>query len=222
MIRIFLLLSLFCCGCIVKEYPVSYQLKNFVYFEKQPDDITCGPTCASMVLNYYGKSVKCSDVENYVLHKTNLMGKRIGFSLPHGIANGLDHFGVKSKVSRSNLFHIKWNVSNDRPVIVLLRSETDLWHYVIVIGYTKEDILIADPDSGQKEWMLTKNFLSSWKFTTDMRGDHVGSLCWLCKGSGKFLLLPCDVCLGNGYIDTYRTAIRTAGIYSNTMIVPNK
>jgi len=33
--------------------------------------------------------------------------------------------------------------------------------------------------------------------------------------------LPCDICLGNGYMDGYRSAILSAGIYSYTMIVPN-
>lgn len=213
---------MFCCGCIVNEYPNSYQLKNFSKLEKQHDDITCGPTCASMVLNYYGKSVTCMDIEDHILHKTNVGGKTIGFSLPSGISYGLNYYGIKNRVKRSNLDFIKLYVSKNRPVIVLLRSDTDLWHYVVVIGYTTEDILIADPNSGQKEWILNKNFIGSWKFATDMNGNPVGKKCWLCLGTGTFMLLPCDMCFGNGYIDTYRTVIRNAGIYSNTMIVPKE
>jgi hypothetical protein len=218
---LYLVLCLLLSGCGLKEYPNSHQLKDFLKFEKQPDDITCGPTCASMVVSYYGKNVNCSDLESYVLSKATLAGRRFGFSLPAGISKGLRHYDVKNRILRGNINELKWHVSNNKPTIVLLRSANDLWHYVVVIGYTQNDICIADPDNGKKEWMLKDVFLRSWSFKSDMEGNPVGNLCWLCKGSGSFLYLPCDVCLGSGYMDGYRSAILSAGIYSYTMIVPN-
>lgn len=205
---------------MIKEYPSTYQLKDFTKLQKQPDEFTCGPSCASMVLSFYGTDKSCEELQPFVLSKTIIAGNKIGFSLPKSVSKGLSHFGIKNKVLRGNISELKYSISNNKPVITLLRSATDLWHYVVVIGYTQNDICIADPHDGMKQWILLENFENSWAFKKDMDGEPVGTLCWLCKGYKYFLYFPCDMCFGTGYIDTYRTAIRSAGIYSNTMIVP--
>lgn len=110
----------------------------------------------------------------------------------------------------------------DRPIITLLRSGSDMWHWVVVIGYSKDGFWIADPFSGKKEWMNNSNFESSWNFKTDMEGKRVARFCSWCGGTGKKFYLPCDICLGSGVIDTYRSALRTAGIHSYTIVIPTK
>ena len=42
------------------------------------------------------------------------------------------------------------------------------------------------------------------------------------KQTKKKFFLPCYVCFGYGYIDPFKDGLRSAGIYSYTLVVPNK
>ena len=55
-----------------------------------------------------------------------------------------------------------------------------------------------------------------------MEGGFVGKFCPWCHGTKKKFFLPCDVCFGYGYIDPFKDGLRSAGIYSYTLVVPNK
>jgi predicted double-glycine peptidase len=222
MARLSLIVLLLIGGCSIVEYPKSHQLKNFSYFMKQPDGITCGPACDKMVLRYYGIDVNWSELERSVLVSGQYRGDRIGFSTPNGVASGLNKNGCKCYVTRGSISYLKKQISNGKPVIALLRSGSEMWHWVVVIGYDSENFCFADPDSGNKEWISLKNFESSWSFKTDMEGGFVGKVCPWCHGTKKKFFLPCDVCFGYGYIDPFKDGLRSAGIYSYTLVVPNK
>lgn len=189
---------------------------------KQPDGITCGPACDRMVLRYYGMDVNWDDLEKFVLFSAQYRGDRVGFSTPNGVASGLRKNNLRCRVTRGSISYLKRQVSGGKPVIVLLRSGTEMWHWVVVIGYNSENICFADPFSGTKEWVLTKHFESSWSFKSDMEGNSVGSVCPWCHGNKTKFFFPCDVCFGYGYLDPYKDGLRSAGIYSYTLVIPKK
>jgi len=208
------------CGCSIIECPDTYIIREFTEYIRQPDGITCGPACADMVLRFYGRSVPFGAIEDDVLTSAQYRGERIGFSTPGGVASGLRRNGVTCKVTRGSLRYLRRQVSMDRPCVALLRSGRDMWHWVVVVGYTREGFWLADPFTGRREWISSENMDSSWGFKRDMDGEMVASRCFWCGGTGKKFYLPCDVCLGGGLVDSYRSALRTAGIHSYTIVVP--
>jgi hypothetical protein len=91
-----------------------------------------------MVLRFYGRSVPFGAIEDDVLTSAQYRGERIGFSTPGGVASGLRRNGVTCKVTRGSLRYLRRQVSMDRPCVALLRSGRDMWHWVVVVGYTRE------------------------------------------------------------------------------------
>lgn len=209
-------------------HPVAYEIKDFKFLE-QPDQITCGPTSATMLLQSYGKDVSLEDVKSVT--KTQWFkwkGESIGMTSPDMIAVALNHFGVKSKMRRGDLDQIKHYVSLGRPPVVLVRSGSVYWHYVVVIGYNESEIIIADPGSGKREVMPVEHFLGSWSFKTDMNGKDMTITCNTCNGTGRWMdfdlgpLSRCEVCDGSGRSpDMLVFLLRVGEVYSNTMIVPS-
>lgn len=173
-----------------------------------------------MVLRFHGIKIPFNQIEDEVLTSAQYRGDRLGFSTPNGIASGLRHNGVTCKVTRGSLGYLRRQTSMDRPVIALLRSGSDMWHWVVVTGYTREGFWLADPFTGLREWISNENMDSSWGFRRDMDGEMVTKKCFWCHGTGSRFFLPCDICLGVGTIDGYRSALRTAGIHSYTIVVP--
>lgn len=210
------------------DYPPSHEVKNIEYVE-QPDDITCGPTSALMVLRRYGKDVTLDQVK--AESKTQWFsyhGKPIGMTSPDYVARSMTKLGVPSRMRPGTMGKLKHYVSKNRPVIVLVRSSNLTWHYVAVIGYDEHKIVVADPSRGARREMPLQDFESCWKFTTDMDGVPVASPCSTCAGSGKIFRLDfgpvfvCDVCAGTGRQPDYVGALlRTADVYPNTMVVPS-
>lgn len=207
------------------EYPPSFELKN-VKFMTQPDDITCGPASTTMLLWLYGKDVKFEDVTK--ITKTEWFKFRdnvIGTTIPEMIVRALDVNGVPARTMRGKMSHLKYYVSHKQPVIVILRTSSFNWHYVVVTGYDEEKIIVADPAWGGRWEMTAKMFEEAWCFDKDMDGREVREKCWLCGGSGMLLnigpLGTCEACFGTGFQPDYaRSIMRGVEAYPNTMIVP--
>ena len=180
---------------LVFPHPSIYMIQNFEYLV-QPNDITCGPTSVTMLLRRYGIKVSIDEVEAKT--KTQWFwydGQAVGMTSPEYIPIALKFFGVRATLKRGYLDRLKYYVAQDKPCVVLLRSGDYLWHYVVVIGYDKQSVFVADPGSGQCEQINNQAFEGAWGFTTDMRGEPVKSE-WLT-----------DV-------------LRSAEVYPNSMVVP--
>lgn len=206
------------------------EIKPFVGIQ-QPDSISCGPTSVTMVLRYYGVDTDLASVKKGTWTKwLTVNGKEVGMTAPDLVLRAMEQFKVPSHLSSNTApqFIMKW-ISEGRPVIVLLRSGGLLWHYVVVVGYTTDKIILFNPGSGEREEMPTKIFLSAWSFKTDMDGKEVKPTCPICKGVGhfgKWNLGPinrCDVCVGEGVIrDIGPVALRWLEVSPYTAIVPDK
>ncbi len=196
-------------------HPESHGLE-FRNFLEQPDDITCGPTSAAMLLSYYGKSATPREVA--VRTRTKWFrwdGEDVGMTAPMYVAVALGHFGVPSTVRRGGVENLKHFISTGRPPVVLVRSGNTTWHYVVAFAYTADQFVVADPGGGARREMSAGDFLGAWRFTHDMGGNLCGLACPACGGAGR-----CGLCWG-GPFDPLRDLLRAGGVYDQTMIVPD-
>lgn len=204
--------------------PVAAKIEKFNQFMlQQPDHISCGPTSATMVLHYYNKNVSLAEVTKltYTEWIKFQSGKNFGMTAPDSIRQALHRSGVPASVRRGNIYELKKYISEGKPVIVLLRSGKETWHYCVAIEYDEKNIVLANPSDGQRFAMTHQQFINSWRFTHDMYGNDCGYTCLVCSGTGKYHgIIQCDACAGKGTLDPLVLALRVAEIYSNTMIVP--
>jgi len=208
---------------IKPQFPEKFVIPNFKALQ-QPDGITCGPTSATMLLNYYGISTNVDEIKK--LSKTewfNYKGNPIGLTTPEYLQKAIEKKGLDCRLTHGNLDILKTSVSRDEPCLVLLRSGKTLWHYVVVVGYDERNVLFADPGSGRIETLSNDIFLESWKFSKDMSGVDCLKTCPVCHGTGNFLSIPCDLCGGTGrIIDILDESLHLAEVRPNTVIIPIK
>lgn len=161
-------------GQQAESYPDQYKIENFPLVA-QPDEITCGPASATMLLRYYGRTVTVEEVKTKTQTTWfNYKGKPVGATLPHQLKTALDAFDFDNSITQSNLDQLKYCVSQNRPPIVLLRSGKRLMHWVVVIGYDAECVVLADPGDGSQYPMDSDVFLHAWNFSGDMNGTQYG------------------------------------------------
>jgi len=195
------------------------------YVMEQPDGITCGPTSATMLLHYYSKDVTLDEVKKEALTEWIRFkdGTNFGMTAPDALRVAIHKKGVEARVRRGNIGELKRYVSQNKPVIVLVRSSNTTWHYCVVVGYNEDEVMLADPGYGFIRAINTDRFINCWKFTHDMNGNKCNFECPACGGSGKYFgIIQCDICSGKGTLDPMVLALRAADIHSNTMIVPEK
>lgn len=164
---------------------------------QQPDNISCGPTSALMVLKHYKIDVTLDEVKAHSKTKWfEIQGKIYGMTAPDYLKYSLNQFGIKSKLTRGNLKYLKIQLFKNKPTIILLRSGNKFWHYVVAIGYNQKEIIIADPADAKIKFIKNNDFLSAWKFDGDLEGNELD-------------------------FDIYRQLIKFADINSMLMIIPN-
>jgi predicted double-glycine peptidase len=204
--------------------PPIYNIDGFEkHIIAQPDNITCGPTSATMILRYYSKDVTLDEVKKEALTEWFRFkdGTNFGMTAPDALRVALHKFGVKSRVRRGNVGQLKKFISEGKPVIVLVRSSNTTWHYCVVYAYDEEGVHLGDPGRGQSRYINTKTFVNCWKFSHDMNGEKCNFECPVCDGVGRYAgVIQCDICSGKGTLDPMILALRAADIHGYTMIVP--
>lgn len=211
-------------------HPEKHEIE-FKTLETQPDGITCGPTSALMVLKRYGvDNIKLDDVKSKTKTEWFSYGRKpIGMTSPDMLAPAMNHFGVNASMRKGSIKSLKYFVSTDRPVIVLVRSSQTTWHYIVVVAYDKDTFKVADPASGSLKSMKLEDFKTAWEFTSDMSGNSTVQNCNFCKGTGKVgnvnagPLNICPVCEGQCTVpDVMVKLLEVAEVHPKTMIVPKK
>jgi len=154
--------------------PKNWEILNFPLVE-QPDQITCGPTSALMLLKYYGNDTVTLDEVKLQsgTHWFDYDGEPIGMTAPDVLATALSELGLPSKIMEGTMSSLKRFIHEGRPPIVLVRTGDYSWHYVVAIGYDKDNIILADPGWGTREVLTNECFHGSWSFTTDMDGEEI-------------------------------------------------
>lgn len=198
------------------SHPDEYRLafENSFLIE-QPDQITCGPTSGAMALRLFGKNTSVDTIAKDCKTRWFKYGRKdIGMTAPDYLSLAIKKQGVSSKLRVGTIDQIKHFISDNQAVVVLLRSGPTTWHYVLVVGYTKTHLEIADPARGELRLVEEKVFLDAWSFIADTHGDKCG-ICPLCKGSGK----TCTLCAGSGMFDYLKNWLSLSGIEPCTYIV---
>lgn len=151
--------------------PEAHVIEKFPLI-KQPDQITCGPTSALMLLKYYDNDVTLDLVKSKSkTHWFDYGSEPIGMTAPDVLVGALNVLGLPSTMMEGDIPSLKKFISNDRPPIVLIRSGEYTWHYVVVIGYDKDNVIVADPSWGMRRTLKNKDFHGTWSFATDMSGE---------------------------------------------------
>ena len=149
-----------------KEHTIPFDIKI-----AQPDQITCGPVSVMMLINHYGnKEVTLNQIKLHT--KTvwfNYHGTDFGMTSPNYISVALDKYGIHNRIRRGNLDVLKHYICLNKPCIILVRTGQFLWHYVVVVGYTEEKILIYDTN-GTSYYVDNERFLKFWSWESDMDG----------------------------------------------------
>jgi hypothetical protein len=205
-------------GALITNFPVM----------KQPDAISCGPTCCSMLLSSYGVAVGISKLKEIAGTRLFKMGEdEVGFTWPSKVQKSLSTYGLESTLKKeAELADVVQSVEENRPPIILVRSSRKTWHYTVVIGHRGSELFkMADP-LGYTYWLSARTFQNAWSFQGDLRGNPItGADCKICRGNGKVGFVKCLVCGGDGTLpDMYRGIVQTnviERVKANTMIVPN-
>lgn len=117
----------------------------------------CGPTSLRIILEYYG--IKQSEKDLAYLCKAH---PERGCSEYH-IINAARKFGFRGYVKQSSsLIEVKSLIKKGIPVIVDWFSPQEGGHYSVVVGFEKEDIILADPHFGKLMHYDTDWFEERW------------------------------------------------------------
>lgn len=153
------------------EYPPEHKINNFPV-EQQPDGITCGPTSAALVLRHYGQDVSVDEIKQLTkTHWYGQSGNEVGMTAPDYITSALKQKGLKASLKNDDLNELKFEVSQNRPVIVLVRSGKKTWHYMVAIGYNEKDMIFSDPGGGYHRTVSNDDFLRAWNHDGNCSGE---------------------------------------------------
>lgn len=130
-----------------------------IYFKKQPDIVTCGPTSLSMAFSYYDENISIEKLRT--LCKTNQNGttpQNLVASVPKANKNY-----VLLEEDYKNFNQIVKHLDNNNPLIIQLQTIPELGylgsygHYVALTGYNKsaQTVKIADPSRTIKWFNLS-------------------------------------------------------------------
>jgi hypothetical protein len=195
-------------------------LKDFPLL-RQPDAISCGPTCCSMLLKYYGLRADIADVKDTAGTRLFKFGdEEVGFTWPSHVRKALMEHGLEAELVReSSLGEVAELVGENRPPILLVRSSARTWHYVVVTGRRgKNRFRVADP-LGREYWLDADTLDQAWTFDGDLRGKAIaGGECQICRGNGRVGFVSCLVCGGDGELPDIRRQVVESNLIERVTI----
>jgi len=117
----------------------------------------CGPASLKMVLSAYG----ITKSEKYLAKLTKT--SRITGCWEKDMIKAAKEFGLKGYVKqKSTITELKRLVKKNIPVIVDWFSPEEAGHYSVVVGFEKDNILLADPHFGKIKKHKIEWFKERW------------------------------------------------------------
>ncbi len=149
-----------------RQYKREYMLKTPNRFDYQTST-ECSGFSSAYVLRSFG--IEADGREFYEKIPYKMPG---GAVLPNVLRKELIKCGLKARYVKGNLETLKAELSEDKRVIVFIRTRTDKrWlHYVPIVGYDEENIYIAESmnslvncdDAHSNRKLSNEEFLKFW------------------------------------------------------------
>lgn len=153
-------------GFAILEFPVQ---------NRQATPYTCGAECVGKVMEYYGEDFREMDLAN-ILKTDPEEGKFV-----RHIVGFFHHHGLKAVVKhRMTIRDLERQIDRKIPVIIMIqawgsrenfemnyRGDWDDGHFVVVIGYTPDRILIADPALYVTGFIPKSEIIARWHDTDE-------------------------------------------------------
>ena len=216
------ILLLYFCNVVcatTKDIPNLSRMPSLM----QPDEFTCGPTSAAMVLKYYGKDVtietlrKKARVDKFrvtvpgtnMSASVNLGQFDIAYTRPSHLRDALNEYVPFTRKTKASEQDITDAISANKPVIVLVSTMNAEFHYFVIVGYETDNggkvikWKIMDTDGAKPRLIARSHFYEAWdfKFTGYLhgsKGDPFGPYkCFVCSEKGN-VWTKCPTCSGTG------------------------
>ena len=123
--------------CVKKKFP----------FYKQTEAKDCGPTCVKMIAKHYGQAIGTEQLR--LLSETTRQGSSL-----LNLSEAVEKIGFRSLGVQVSYNHLK-----EAPLPCILHWGKE--HYVVVSGFRKNAISVADPACGRLEYTKDE-FIRGW------------------------------------------------------------
>lgn len=132
-----------------------------------------------MILQTYGKNINIDQIKQTAgTVWFQYQGQEVGMTTPDYLELALNEY-LPSKLQPGTIDLLKYEISNNKPCIVLVRSGQLTWHYFVVIGYDVNSFQIINPSDGELKIIAKDIFLNCWSWKTDTCGRTCPQSCLL-------------------------------------------
>jgi hypothetical protein len=120
------------------------------------DPLLCGGAAATMVLRYWG------DRATTPTDFAGLVDARAGGIRPDDLVVALRDRGWRTHAFAGTAADLAHHLQRRRPVVVLVATGTDRFHYVVVVGWHRDQVIVHDPRRGSFRVEPWAAFDASW------------------------------------------------------------
>lgn len=125
------------------------QYKKLVKYLRQPDGISCGPTCIKMVADFFKGNIPSIKEICMMCETDNITG-----TPPERMRKGLDKLGINyvEHIDEDNPYQSLREVIDNGSVAMLRTLTHGVPHWIVVHSYQEDIFLVNDPWLGQLEY----------------------------------------------------------------------
>jgi ABC-type bacteriocin/lantibiotic exporter with double-glycine peptidase domain len=146
------------------------RLLDMPFQDRQGSPYTCGPECVAKIMEYYGEDFREMDLAR-ILKTDEEEGTYV-----RNIVQFFHYHGLKAVVKQKmTIEDLIFRIDRNIPVMIMLQAwgiaqdyenkYANCWesgHFVVVIGYTDDKILIADPALYVIGYISRKELMGRW------------------------------------------------------------
>lgn len=125
---------------------------------RQHDKRDCGAACLAMVAGHYGLKLPISRCRE--LTKTDRSGTNL-----YGLVTGAEQIGLRAEGMSGTWEELMQGIADGEvrfPFVAHTISDGAMQHYVVVYGFRRGRLLIADPDGGKRLRLTGEEFVRRW------------------------------------------------------------
>jgi len=151
--NILIVLLVFISSCSSFIYDVAdisqyTRLKRELVVPKARIVYNCGPEALASVLGYHGVKVTVEEVQ------AEIYNPRIKGTVSTNLAPYARKKGLYCTYHNGSFKKIKESINNDLPPIIMVKLGKDLFHFLVVTGYSETEKKILCRDFGTRKWIF--------------------------------------------------------------------